>query len=353
MAKLSRNGAEYFPLDVYLDDKFKFIEIKYRLEGFAIVIKLYQRIYGFGYWCNWNDEVALLFADELRAGPDLISGVVEECLKRGIFDSGLYEQYGILTSLGIQKRYGEIIKRRKETELIGEYILPGSGLVFTDSRHRPARCKQEAAPEVQPDDIQEENADSVDTGNIQDADTVHASCSHNADTVHADCSPDDDTMPTQCLHDVDILHASCEHDVSRSEQTKGNETKLNEIKSKTHSSKRDRFDPALIVDLYHQLCPSLPAIVKLTDGRKTAIKSALARYGEYDIQTAFAKAQASDFLTGRAGGDRSWSCGIDWLLKPANTVKVLEGIYDNKKQAPPNTKFVQSISALHDWVNEG
>lgn len=103
--------------------------------------------------------------------------------------------------------------------------------------------------------------------------------------------------------------------------------------SKTHSSKRDRFDPAPTVALYHSLCPSLPAVVKITDQRKTAIKSALARYGEQDIKTVFEKAEASDFLTGRAGGDRSWSCGFDWLLKPANTVKVLEGIYDNKKSA--------------------
>ena len=40
------------------------------------------------------------------------------------------------------------------------------------------------------------------------------------------------------------------------------------------------------------------------------------------------KAEASDFLTGRNGG---WGgCGFDWILKPANLSKILEGNYDNR-----------------------
>ena len=52
MARPNKQGVDYFPLDIHLDDKFKFIEIKYKLEGFAIVIKLLQRMYEHGYWCK-------------------------------------------------------------------------------------------------------------------------------------------------------------------------------------------------------------------------------------------------------------------------------------------------------------
>ncbi|MFY9378775.1 MAG: Lin1244/Lin1753 domain-containing protein, partial [Acutalibacteraceae bacterium] len=48
MARPAKDGVDYFPLDVHLDDKFKFIEIKFKLEGFAILIKLFQKIYSFG-----------------------------------------------------------------------------------------------------------------------------------------------------------------------------------------------------------------------------------------------------------------------------------------------------------------
>lgn len=123
MARPNKQGAEYFPLDVHLDDKFKFIEIKYKLEGFAIIIKLLQKVYSYGYWYKWTDDEALLFSDEIRADYELVNKVVNEAISRGIFDQELHEKYNILTSKGIQKRYKEIVRRRKDVEVTEEYLL--------------------------------------------------------------------------------------------------------------------------------------------------------------------------------------------------------------------------------------
>lgn len=123
MARPHKQGVDYFPLDVHTDDKFKFIEIKYKLEGFAIVIKLLQKIYSYGYWYKWTDDEALLFSDELRVDYNLVANVVNECLKREVFDPNLYEKHKILTSKGIQKRYKEIVRRRKDVKVTPEYLL--------------------------------------------------------------------------------------------------------------------------------------------------------------------------------------------------------------------------------------
>lgn len=123
MARPSKQGVDYFPLDVYLCKKFKFIEMKHGLAGFAITIKLYQYIYSLGYYADWDEDTCVLFADEIRADRDLVEEVVEECLERKIFHRGLYEQYGILTSLGIQKRYREIVRRRRGVEINPDYLL--------------------------------------------------------------------------------------------------------------------------------------------------------------------------------------------------------------------------------------
>ena len=123
MARPTRQGVDYFPLDVYLDDKFKFIEIKYKLEGFAILIKLLQKIYSYGYWCKWTEDEILIFADENRTDLELIENVVAEAIKRDIFDKDLYDEYNILTSKGVQKRYKEIVRRRKDVEITTEYLL--------------------------------------------------------------------------------------------------------------------------------------------------------------------------------------------------------------------------------------
>lgn len=123
MARPNKQGVDYFPLDVHVDDKFKFIEIKYKLEGFAIVVKLLQKIYSCGYWYKWTDDEALLFSDEIRTDFNLVTNVVNECLQRDVFNKEMHEKYNILTSKGIQKRYKEIVRRRKDVDVTEDYLL--------------------------------------------------------------------------------------------------------------------------------------------------------------------------------------------------------------------------------------
>lgn len=123
MARPIKMGIDYFPLDVVLDTKFELIEAEFNLTGFAIVVKLLQRIYGEqGYYCEWNDEVALLFARKNGVGANVVSEIVRATLKRGIFDKGLFDKYGILTSRGIQSRYLKA-KKCDSSRLNQAYLL--------------------------------------------------------------------------------------------------------------------------------------------------------------------------------------------------------------------------------------
>ena len=119
-----KSGIDYFPLDVTLDEKFELIEAQFGLKGFAIMIKLLQKIYGGeGYYAEWTTEIALLFAKRIGANGSAVSDIVNAAIKRGIFDKTLYDKYQILTSKGIQKRYFEIVSRRKNVEVKREYFL--------------------------------------------------------------------------------------------------------------------------------------------------------------------------------------------------------------------------------------
>ena len=123
MARPCKQGLDYFPLDVHVDEKIKFIKARFRWEGFGILIGLYQHIYSVGYWCSWTEDDAFLYAEENRVEYDLLSSIINEALKRKLFCPCLYEKYNILTSNGIQKRYIEIVKRRKNVEVVEEYKL--------------------------------------------------------------------------------------------------------------------------------------------------------------------------------------------------------------------------------------
>lgn len=95
--------------------------------------------------------------------------------------------------------------------------------------------------------------------------------------------------------------------------------------------KTDRTDYQAVLDAFHESCPSLPKVMKLSDSRKKAIKARLNDFGLEDIKRAFVLTEQSDFLKGtNANG---WQAGFDWLMKPANLTKVLEGNYENKHKA--------------------
>lgn len=78
-------------------------------------------------------------------------------------------------------------------------------------------------------------------------------------------------------------------------------------------------------------CPSLPkpnASAKWTPARKKAVRDKKISVEEFTA--AFKKIEQSDFLTGRTG---SWhGCSIDWILKPSNWQKIIEGNYDNRTE---------------------
>ncbi len=123
-----QSGIKYFPLDVTMDDSVKLLEVEFGPKGFATLIKLWQRIYGGeGYYMKWNKDVALLFSNEINLGYNVVSEIVLAAIDRGIFSPEMFKRFHILTSTGIQKRYLEATARRKEVQLIEQYLLVNVG----------------------------------------------------------------------------------------------------------------------------------------------------------------------------------------------------------------------------------
>ena len=86
-----------------------------------------------------------------------------------------------------------------------------------------------------------------------------------------------------------------------------------------------------IIDRFNSICVSLNRVSGITERRRKAIQSALNEIGGEKLTEIFRRAEASDFL--KSGGTNGWKAGFDWLLKPENYTKVLEGNYDNRNSA--------------------
>jgi len=123
MARPNKTGLDYFPLDVVLDEKIELIEAKHGLLGFGLIVKLFQNIYKNGYYIDVSEDRLLLLKNKLNVDYDLIVKVIGDGCKWSIFDQGVFKKYQVLTSRGIQKRFIEATKRRKEVDFIREYLV--------------------------------------------------------------------------------------------------------------------------------------------------------------------------------------------------------------------------------------
>ena len=73
----------------------------------------------------------------------------------------------------------------------------------------------------------------------------------------------------------------------------------------------------------------IPRISKITGTRKNSISARLREFTEEDLRTVVHKAATSDFLNGK--NNRGWIADFNWIFRPNNFPKVLEGNYDNDK----------------------
>lgn len=105
-----------------------------------------------------------------------------------------------------------------------------------------------------------------------------------------------------------------------------------------------------VYDLYNELCPSLPRLVKPTPARGNAVLYATKHKGLSMIYDAFAKAENTPFLKGE--NQRGWKADFDWLLHGDNMEHVLEGRYDRSENCTGDTDMDRTFSNQHAYTKE-
>lgn len=142
-----------------------------------------------------------------------------------------------------------------------------------------------------------------------------------------------------------------QQNTNKNEQTRTNANKTNETEAETEAEAEDNvaiaplsngarldFDDRAneIVGLFNEICTDLPKVTKLTDHRRRLIYQA-ERDG-VDYCALFEAVQRSEFLTKKGG------FGFDWVMRPDNRQKIIEGNYRNRDK-PPDKKRGSMFSA--------
>ncbi len=129
MAGRPKQGIDYagWSVDIFDGDKKidKLLDAK-AWKGFGIYFFLCQRAYKTnGYYYEWGYDDCATTARKMGGGIN--SGTVKEtvdyCLQVDLFDKRLFDEWGVLTSRGIQRRFWAVLSERRSKTVYQEYWL--------------------------------------------------------------------------------------------------------------------------------------------------------------------------------------------------------------------------------------
>ena len=101
------------------------------------------------------------------------------------------------------------------------------------------------------------------------------------------------------------------------------------------------IEPKDICDLFNNSNLSFPKVLNLNPKRESTIKKLCNDLPTIDDwRKYFDIANSSDFLTGK---ESKWSASFDWLINPANALKVLEGNYSKQVNKPDDYKWAEGL----------
>lgn len=271
MARPLKQGLEYFPFDTdfFSDVKVRRIAIACGPASTSILICLLCNIYrDKGYYILWDEDLPFVVADSIGTTEGAVIEVIKKAVQVGFFDSEKFEKFKILTSNGIQRRFSSAVKRREEIEYVEEYIV------------------------------------------------------------------------SACNNSVSARNNSVS--AYNNEQSKVKERKVKRKKKRTpygvsSSGRTQPPNPNMVdfdafMDYFNKSMAKcqIPCINLMTERRKTYVTARCKEYGKQALQIAIEKAAASDFLNGSS--NKAFVASFDWIFRPNNFPKVLEGNYDNNRQ---------------------
>ena len=126
-----KDGVDYWNIDVdfFENKKVRLIRGEFGIKGVYLYILILNEIYRTGgYYKKWDRDDCLLMSDSSGVAgdcsPELIAEVVQGLVRRSLFDKGVLDRFGVLTSAEIQRRFLRIVGNSRDSiPMIQEYFL--------------------------------------------------------------------------------------------------------------------------------------------------------------------------------------------------------------------------------------
>lgn len=125
MARPIKEGLDYLPLDVdfFENPKIEAIADEFGCAGECIILRLFCRIYDNGAFIKVDALLTRPISKRTGTSIETVTAVIDRAVEYDIFDRDKYEQFGVLTSKGIQERFLFAKKRSKNATIPEELLL--------------------------------------------------------------------------------------------------------------------------------------------------------------------------------------------------------------------------------------
>lgn len=134
MARPTKQGIDYFPLDTQFDDKVELFIVENGPVSLSVLVTVWQLIYqNEGYFIEYSQDLFILIKRRLLLEVSDIEKIIQAAIRRGLFCNTMFSKHKILTSKAIQKRFFIASKKKKTVSVNKNYLCSGVSDVGNDN----------------------------------------------------------------------------------------------------------------------------------------------------------------------------------------------------------------------------
>ena len=299
MARPKKQGLDYFQknVDFYQDIKIRKLIRHKGIQAVSVYDILLCQIYRVGYYISWDDDLPFIVSEISDLKEDDILDIINYALSIGLFDQTMYDEHQVLTSHGIQERFFDFctVAKRKVSASLPYLLVDLSGKIVSPEKQSVITEETIVFPEETTDTSEETGENSAKSTQSK----VKKSKEDIESSLRSD-SPSSDGQTTDKKEEINFL---------------------------------------AFMDFFNRTMQENKAIIAtitdMTKKRREAVAARARKYGKESLEKVVVYAAKSAFLNGE--NEKSWVADFNWLFKPNNYVKVLEGNYNH--DLPTNNTF--------------
>lgn len=322
MARKAEPGISYYQMKVnhISNSKLKLLFNEFKADGYWIWSCLLGRIYedkGYYFDVTDKDELELFATDVCKMKVSVVDEVIAGCVRRSLFDKGVFDMFGVLTSDRIQLNYLEATneRRRKGTKitLIEEYLsIPFNDyLDNSDDPHwkNVIITRKNIILPVNNSILPRKNPQNkIEESKVKESSRAKALV----------IAGDDGTARRELKKQYqELVKSLADKEVKEIWES---------VKSFITDKNPDWIEP--YADLWNVFAPwyKLAKLVDLSDSRRKKFATRLSE-PSFDFIRILEKIKSSPRLKG--DNSQNWKCSFDWIIEnDKNFLKILEGNYD-------------------------